>query len=323
MSKPRPRAHACDRVLSMALEAPWAITTSMLGVVAHVLGHRLAGDALDMSEVERREPTEAVSAGDVAVIPIHGVLAPRMNLFSEISGGATYEGAGLDLAMAMADPKIKTIVLDVDSPGGSVQGCSEFARKVLKARATKPVIAVAHYQMCSAAYWIGACATELVAAPSAHVGSLGVYSIHEDLSKALAEMGVKLTYVAAGKYKVDGNETEPLTETARARIQANVDSAYDMFVTDVAFGRGRSVEDVRNGFGQGAGVTAAEAVTLGMIDRIDTFEDTVARVLPSGTALSALAMRPTPQEPLEATGDRQREQLALEREWALLGYAVI
>ena len=325
-----PRAHACDRVLSMALY-PWAITGPMLSVVANILGHRLAGDALDTTALEKREPaaltilgTEGTApAPGVAVVPLHGVIAPRMNAMSDISGGATYEEASRTLAGLMANPQVGTIVLDIDSPGGSVLGASEFARQVLASRTRKRIIAQANYEMCSAAYWIGACASEVVAAPSAMVGSVGVYSLHEDLSVALDKLGVKLTYVSAGKFKVDGHSAEPLSDTARARLQGLVDAHYARFVGDIAKGRGQTEADVRGGFGQGTTLTADEALADGLIDRIATLDDTLARVLPSSTpapVATAVPVRDTPQEPREATGqDRVTRARTAQRALLVLG----
>jgi len=338
MATAPPRAHACDRVLSMALY-PWALTGPMLSVVANILGGRLAGDALDTTTFEPRPKAETMvytggpqataNGKAVAVIPLHGVFAPRMNALSDISGGATYEEASRALAEAMATPEIGSIVLDIDSPGGSVLGASEFARQVLKARTQKRIIAQAHYEMCSAAYWIGACATEVVAAPSAMAGSIGVYSLHKDLSKALENRGVKLTYVSAGKFKVDGNEAEPLSETAQARLQGLVDAHYARFVGDVAKGRGVPESVVRAGFGQGTVMTADEAVAEGLIDGVMTLDETLARVLPSGTFASATALtgvaapappRDTPQEPVRATGqDLAAQQRSLKRSLLALG----
>jgi signal peptide peptidase SppA len=325
-----PRAHACDRVLSMALY-PWAITGPMLSVVANILGHRLAGDALDTTTLEKRPPVgltivnsgaPAGTSGGAAVLPLHGVLAPRMNALSDISGGATYEQASQALAECVANPAIGTIVLDIDSPGGSVLGASEFAREVLAARTKKRIVAHANFEMCSAAYWIASCATEIVASASSMVGSIGVYSIHEDLSHALEQLGVKLTYISAGKFKVDGHEAEPLSDSARARLQGLVDAHYARFVGDVAKGRGVSESDVRAGFGEGATLTSDEAGAAGLIDRIDTFDATLARVLPSRTAPVATA-RPTfdtPQEPRQATGqDRMQQARAAQRALLTLG----
>jgi len=319
------RQHAIDRVLAMALE-PWAITTPMLGIVAGVLARRLAGRtdaAVDTTFVTRPAAAPPTGTG-VAIIPIHGVIAPRMNLLSDISGGATFEEATQQLREAVATPTVGTVILDWDSPGGSVAGCTEFAREILKARTIKPVVSVANFQMCSAAYWTGACATEVVAAPSAMVGSIGVYTIHEDLSKALDMLGVKVTYISAGKYKVDGNETMPLSDSARTRITAIVDAMYAKFVGDVALGRGKPVDAIINGYGQGAVVTADEAMALGMVDRIATLDDTVARIQssPQSTLRASTAQPPTvdtPQEPLLVTGqDRRHGLAALEAEMLLL-----
>lgn len=326
------RAHGLDRVLSLALE-PWALTRPMVAIVARVLGRRLSGDVLafDDEPFERRAPQGPVTSGGLAVIPIHGCIAPRMNAMTDISGGATFEEASRALDAAVSDPAIQTILLDVDSPGGSVLGASEFARRVMAARTKKPIVACVNYQCCSAAYWFAAAATEIIAAPSSTSGSVGIYTIHEDLSVALEQAGVKLTYVSAGKFKVDGNEAEPLSETAYAHLKSQVDAHYARMVGDIAKGRGVTDAAVRDGFGQGATVAADEALALGMIDRIATFEETVARYLPassrSSAAIAALtyagltapapvAAAPptdTPHEPPPATGhDRMRERRAAE-----------
>jgi capsid assembly protease len=289
-----------DRVLAWALDHPWAITRPMLSIVAHVLGRRLVGKtpAEDPAAIAPRlipEPPPAGPAHGVAVLPIHGVLAPRMNLMSDISGGATFEGATHEIERAVADPAIGTIVLDWDSPGGSCAGATEFAAVLLAARARKRIVSIANHQMCSAAYWTGACVSEVVATPSALVGSIGVYCLHEDLSEYLANEGIKLRYISAGRYKVDGNPAEPLSTTAEARLQAIVDSSMSAFVSDVATGRGVSPDKVRSGMGEGAVLTATEALAAGLIDRIETLDALVARVastpLPAPAARRALAAR--------------------------------
>ena len=315
----QPLAHACDRVLSLAMR-PWAITRPMLSVVAQILGHRLAGDPLELSALERRPPVDPVAEGGVAILPVHGVLAPRLNMMSEISGGTTYDRLGHQLGLAMKNPDIRTIVLDIDSPGGSATGATELAAQLRAARDTKRIIALANHEMCSAAFWLGAQATEIVASPSAILGSLGVYSIHEDLSAALEKAGIKLTYISAGKYKTDGNEAEPLSDSARARIKSLVDATYSRFVGDVALGRERPEATIRNGYGEGTVVTAEEGLALGMVDRIETFAQTVARVLPSGARLAPLdaaAPAPAPPAPVDKPAlaaqvlARQRAILAL------------
>lgn len=279
--------HNYEHFVAFALDQPWAITRPMLGVVASLLSRRMAGLAATDEELAQAATlAQARASGrpsppagsSVAVLPVHGVIMPRANLFSQISGGTTFEELASDLAALVADPTVGTIVLDMDSPGGSATGATEFAQAVRAARDVKPVIAQAQFGMNSAAYWVGAQASELVAAPSATVGSLGVFMLHDDLSEAFAKEGINRTYISAGKYKVDGNPTTPLSDAAKARMQAMVDQTYDQFVTDVARGRGVAPSAVINGFGQGSTVLADTALAAGMIDRIGTLGDTLARL---------------------------------------------
>lgn len=285
-----------EHVLSFALEQPWAVTRPMLSVIANIIGRHVAGQKLTDVElqaalVDRKNLPQPTSGGSVAIIPIYGVIAPRMNMLSDISGGTTFESLTGSLREAMANKAIKTVILDINSPGGSVAGATEFAREVMAARAKKPIIAQAQYTMGSAAYWVGAAATEIVAAPSAMVGSIGVYAAHEDISEALAKLGVKRTLLSAGKGKVDGHDAMPLSEEAAARMQAMVDTAYARFVGDVVKGRGKgaTAEAIRNDW-QAHVYGSAEALSLGMIDRIGTLDDTLARVMTSAPAESRAAL---------------------------------
>jgi signal peptide peptidase SppA len=273
-----------DHVLSFALEHPWNLTRPMLHVVAGILARRLAGEPVERAEllaaIANRKDLPQPRKGAVAMIPIYGVLAPRMNLFSEMSGGTTYQEIGAQLREAASNPAIATILLDIDSPGGSVAGNAELAAEIMKARTKKPVVAQAQFTMASAAYMLAAAATEIVAAPSARVGSIGTYTIHDDLSAALEQHGVKRTFISAGDGKVDGHDSGPLTDGARARLQKSVDDAYDQFVATVVRGRGAGVTAAKVQQDWKAHVYgASDAKGLGMVDRIGTLEDTVARLL--------------------------------------------
>lgn len=315
-----------DHVLSFALEHPWAITKRMRSVIASIISQRVAGLKASEADIQaalvnRRNLPQPTEGGSVAIIPIYGVIAPRANLMTEMSGGTSFQALTGQLREAMANKAVKTIILDVDSPGGSVAGATEFAREVMRARTKKPIIAVAQYLMASAAYWASAAATEIVAAPSALVGSVGVYTIHEDVSVALEALGIKRTYISAGKFKVDGNEDEPLSPESEARIQAKVDDAYAMFLGDISKGRGVPLTDVRNGYGQGDVVTASEALRLGMIDAVATLDDTLARVMTAAPAAGRAAhtiaptsdttQEPSPATVQDLTSDAQRVELAL------------
>lgn len=315
-----------DNVVSFALDHPWNLTPEMLSLIAGVLARRIAGMDANEADIQaalvNRKNLPQPRAGSVAIIPIYGVIAPRMNLFSEISGGTTFQKLTSQLRAVVADKSVRNIVLDVDSPGGSVAGNAEFTAEVMRARTKKPIIAVAQYTMASAAYQLSAAATEIIAAPSARVGSIGTYTIHNDLSEALKQLGVKRTFISAGEGKVDGNETGPPSDRYVERMQAAVDEMYGVFVSNVVKGRGAGMtaERVRKDWKADV-YSAQEALSNGMIDSIGTLDDTVARLLadsPDAADRAAATSYPstddTTQEPSPATVQDRQSMLALERQ---------
>jgi signal peptide peptidase SppA len=182
------------------------------------------------------------------------------------------------LRQMLADDTVGQILIDIDSPGGSVYGVSELAGEIVKARAQKPVIAVANSLAASAAYWIGCSASEFYVTPGGEVGSIGVWQAHFDYSKALEEDGVKPTLISAGKFKVEGNPYVPLDEHAQAFMQSRVDDYYNAFVEAVAVGRGVSISDVRNGMGEGRVLGAEAALAMNMVDGISTFDEVLSKM---------------------------------------------
>lgn len=174
----------------------------------------------------------------------------RMDDISGLGSTSTQQFTSA-LRQVLADDSVRQILIDIDSPGGSVYGVSVLASEIVKARAQKPVIAVANSLAASAAYWIGCSASEFYVTPGGEVGSIGVWQAHFDYSKALEEEGGKPTLISAGKYKVEGNPYVPLVAEAQAFIQSRVDDYYNAFVKGVAKGRGVSVNDVRSGMGEG------------------------------------------------------------------------
>jgi signal peptide peptidase SppA len=225
-----------------------------------------------------RRQRATATTGKIAVLPLYGFISHRADVFTLAFGGTSTEDFGQALDVAMADTTVTRIVIDVDSPGGTTDGVAELAAKIQAARATKQIVAVANTWMASAAYWLGASATEVVASPSSHVGSIGVFAIHEDLSVALETAGVKPTVISSSDYKSEGNPFEPLGDEARDEIQKQVDQLGRMFERDVAQGRGVSLATVQAKFGQGRVYGAVEAKERGMVDRVGTLEQTLARL---------------------------------------------
>lgn len=276
-----------QHVLRAVRDTPWAIRPEALLVIQDVITQRVQGEPLTDDQIQARiqsaRPAPIASQhGDVAVLPLFGVLMPRASLMSQMSGGTSVEQFTRDLADLVADPTVDTIVLNVDSPGGMTDLIPEAAQQIREARQVKRVVAVANTDAASAAYWLAAQATELVVTPSGSVGSVGVYAAHQDFSAKLEREGVQTTLISAGRFKTEGNPFEPLSADALAAVQARVDEFYGMFVADIAAGRGVSTEDVRSGFGEGRMVTANQAVAAGMADRVETLDGVVARL--SGAA---------------------------------------
>lgn len=272
-----------QHILSAFAAEPWAMDREKMGIVADFLAFKAGGGTVPAEDLAARITKKqagdvARKEGAVAVIPIYGVLAPKMDLMTEISGGTSYGAIQRAIHAALSDPEVKAVVLDIDSPGGAVPGAQELADEIRSLRGgEKPIIAQVNHLAASAAYWIASQADEIVVSPSARAGSIGVYTAHDDMSAALDKAGVKRTYISSTPEKVEGNETEPLSEDALAAIQERIDRSYDRFVASVADGRGRSTKDVLANFGKGRTFFAEDLVSKGMADSIGTLEQTLAR----------------------------------------------
>ena len=278
-------ARRYDHIARAVYERPWAITPSMLAVIEEIVRLRAGGSALTDDEIEHRVAAAqngprrgALRAQGVAVIPVYGVLTQRMNLMSAMSGGTSVEQIASEFRERMADPDVGGIVFDVDSPGGSVEGITELANEIRAARGTKPMAAVANSSMASAAYWLASQADEIIASPSSMVGSVGIIGMHHDISAAEEKEGVKVSLITSGEGKAEANEHEPLTDEGRATLQAMADDYYGLFVNDVAKARGVKASRV-TGDWKAQVFTAAKAKEAGLVDRVDTLDATVRRMV--------------------------------------------
>lgn len=262
---------------------PWAVDVAVAENVrrivdAHgIIGLRqLAEIRADVRERAAAGPAAPRSAGGVLVLRTIGLMTQRGGT---VDSAPTTSSAALaeEVRAAAANQAVSAMVLEWDSPGGEVYGVAELAAAIREARASKPVVSVANSLSASAAYWAAAQATEVMVTPSGEVGSVGVYALHQDVSAAAEREGVKYTFISAGKYKTEGSPYAPLGEEAMAAMQSNVDRYYGMFVGDLAKGRRVSVEQVRDGFGQGRVVGAKAAVEAGMADSVGTLDDAIRR----------------------------------------------
>jgi signal peptide peptidase SppA len=218
--------------------------------------------------------------GAVAIVPIHGVITQRHDFMNEIFGGGS---AALDTLTAQMtelneNGDIKAIVLDINSPGGTVSMLPETANMIYEMRGKKPIIAQVDSFAASAAYWIAAAADEIVVPSSGYVGSVGVLRAHENYAKRMEDFGVAVEFIYSGKYKVEGNPYEPLSEDARDHYQSEVDRVHEDFISDLSRFRGTDKKTVRESFGQGRMVSAQASVSRGMSDRIGTLKNTLDRL---------------------------------------------
>ena len=284
---------------------PWAIMPDKLEAICAFIHLTVSGGSASPDLVAqiraeneisaaRAQNVSTAGAGSVAVMPLYGIINQRYAGDFWGPSGTSVQQFTQQFRQAVNDPNVKAIVIDVDSPGGSVSGVDELASEIFQARSKKQIIAVSNSLCASAAYYIASQASEMVVSPSSLTGSIGVYSAHEDDSEMLSSMGVKVTLISAGKYKVEGNNFEPLGDGARAAMQGMVDSFYGLFVKAVARGRGVKASAVQNGFGEGRVLTAGDAVKAGMADRIGTLDDVLGKLGVKNSAASASFASPAP-----------------------------
>lgn len=259
-TKRRPMIEA-DRLFNR----PWFISGNALQSL--VVRFQAGPNAWGQGDDEDGEPLREYPMTDdgIACIPITGPLTKgyywRGTAYGEIQEWT---------AAAVADPACKAILFCYDSPGGEASGMFDLADYLYSIRGTKPIAAISDDQCYSAAYALGSAADRLFVTRTGGTGSIGVWTAHVDMSKMLEMEGIKVTYIFAGKRKVDGNPCEPLSDRAQADMQADVDRIRDMFVQTVARNRAVSADAL---YATEAGCYMAEAGVPLLADSVGSFDD--------------------------------------------------
>lgn len=228
--------------------------------------------------------TGARQSGSIAVIQVFGPIVQRASQMGMCESGTGADDVAAALNMAMADQTVGQVLLEFDTPGGSVFGVSELGDQIRGMKSTKPIVGISNSLAASAGYWLLSQCSEAYCTPGGMVGSIGVFTAHQDISKALELAGVKVSLISAGKFKTEGSPFEPLGEEARTSTQAAVDEYYGMFTNAVAKGRGVPVASVREGMGQGRVMSANDALAQNMIDGVATFGEVVKKMQRSAKA---------------------------------------
>ena len=293
---------------------PLFVTPQYAEIVQSVLAHRLQMQPILSSEEVtpqlRAAKSPMLTPDGIYVLPVVGGLMHRGDSLDAMCGAQSYTYLQNQLVAALAEPKVKGILLDVDSPGGEAVGCFEFADTIRDAAKQKPIWSIANGMACSAAYAVACSASKFFVTPSGEVGSIGVVLMHMDVSKALDKAGVAVTFVYAGKHKIDGNPYAPLPASVKADLQEEIDLRYSMFVDQVAARRPMSTKEIRKT--EAACFTAERAVEIGLADEIASFDAVLtafsrelkpgfARPSPIGAAMTQQTQAPASAQLFTAT----------------------
>jgi signal peptide peptidase SppA len=260
---------ALDSLLS---RQPWLITTdAMQGMVAQAV-------AFFDARIQLPEPTRnallAVVDG-IGIIDLHGPLMRQPDLISSLLFGATdMDLVTAAIAEAVARDDVKSVLLDINSPGGTVNGTPELAQAVADAAKLKTTYAFSAGQMCSAAYWIASQCDAIYATPSARVGSIGVMLPFIDSTEKFRSEGLKVEVFAAGKFKGMATPGVPLSEEQRALIQSDIEEIAAEFKTAV-LARGRKIPDSAM---EGQSFSARNAQRLNLAGMVKSRDEVFSRL---------------------------------------------
>lgn len=269
--------------LAWCARTPWAMDPVAMHAYAAILARAYARrDGIDASPVEPvalsgvPRAGQGKQGGNIAVIGVYGTIVQRASQLGPCEGGTSTQQIRQALATCEQDDTVAQVLMDFDTPGGSVFDVDALGADMRAFREKKPLVGIANSQCGSAGFWLLSQCSTAYCTPGGQVGSKGVWMAHEDISKALEASGIDVTLISSGKYKVEGNPFGPLAEDTKAFLQASTDDYLAMFDKAVAKGRGVSIDQVRGKMGDGRMLSATDALAAGMVDGVATFAEVVA-----------------------------------------------
>ena len=229
-------------------------------------------------------PEPYILENGTGVIPVAGVIGKGLSPLEKMMGSADVDAVMAAIDQMTANPSVQRIAFHVSSPGGTVTGVEELANKIRGLKV--PTMAYTDSEMASAAYWIASAADRVIAAPSATVGSIGVYMAIPDLSKAAEMQGVKMVVIKSGKFKGAGIEGTSLTQDQLDNLQASVDAIHADFKAAVLMKRKMVKADSM----EGQTFSGKQAAQLGLVTGLaDTFNAALASFGGSSLAVGSVA----------------------------------
>lgn len=275
------------------LTSPWAIQPEKLREIQAIYTAHFRGEKIDIEAIEARlgrplandQQEYEVRDNGVAVLPISGVISNKANMFTRVSGGASAQLLQQQVESLRADPSVRSVVLDLDTPGGNVLGIPALADSIRALAAEKPTVACCTGTMASAGYWIGSAANAVyISGLTDYVGSIGVVATHAYDPRSASKQTTEIT---AGKYKRMASDNAPLTVEGKAYIQSQVDEIYRVFVETVAQNRKVSAEQVLEHMADGRIFIGQQAIDAGLVDGVATVDAMVAKLAENSGAFTA------------------------------------
>lgn len=212
----------------------------------------------------------------IAVVPIEGILdsgESQSTLLIEVTGARTISQL---LRKSARDPRIKALVVYIDSPGGSAAAAQEIfqAIKRFKERAGKPIIAAMGDVAASGGYYVACAADKIYALPSTLTGSIGVIWQSVSVERLLSNLGVKPETLKAGRFKDTGSFFRSMTPQERELLQQMLNDVHEQFIADVAKGRKLPIDKVRK-IADGRVLTGKQAKAMGLVDELGSLDDAI------------------------------------------------
>ncbi|WP_022850670.1 S49 family peptidase [Limisalsivibrio acetivorans] len=258
-----------SRAITAIMATSWAIKQESLESMYKIADRRDITEALQTRSGEPvAESMTVEKRGNVGIVPIRGPIFRYANVLTDHCGATSLQRLAKNLQILADDESVDTIILEIDSPGGQVDGISEVARHIKSMRAAKKVVAYVGGSGCSAAYWIASSAEEIVISDTAELGSIGVVAtyVKEDAANEVQIVS-----------SMSPNKRPDLeTDEGRKIAQANVDDLAEVFIATAAANRGLTSEEMVEAGNKGGLRVGKKAVDSKLADRLGTLESLIA-----------------------------------------------
>lgn len=248
------------RIQHIVYSQPWMVLPSTHETIRNQLTKYMASPMPEMPEMPEDEEFD-YGMPNVAIILVEGIIGKHLDMLATMCGGVDVDCICDQIEEAAQDENITDIVMYFNTPGGTVTGVPEVSAKIAEISKEKRCTAFVDVLCASAGYYMASQCSNIYCSPSSTIGSIGVYSIYLDQSVALANEGIKVNAISAGKYKLMGAEFKQMTDDERAMIQADTDVIYNDFKAAVLSNRSVADEDM-----QGQCFTGVQAVEKGLAD---------------------------------------------------------